>query len=37
MFVYGAHTSVLCTVPSNHAGIHAYSRGFGNPDSNPVH
>ena len=23
---YGAHTSVLCTVPSNHAGTHAYSR-----------
>ena len=26
MVVYGAHTSVLCTVPSNHARTHAYSR-----------
>ena len=26
MIVYGAHTSVLSTVPSNHVGTHAYSQ-----------
>ena len=26
MIVYEAHTSVLCTVPSNHAGKDAYSQ-----------
>ena len=26
MVVYGAHSSVLCTAPSNHARTHAYSR-----------
>ena len=26
MFVYGTHTSVLCTVPLNHARTHAHSQ-----------
>ena len=26
MFVYGAHMSVLCTVPLNHARTHAHSQ-----------
>ena len=37
MFAYGAHTSVLCTVPSNHAYIMHIHCGFANPDSNPLH